>query len=171
MSTELLIPESSQRTVELDDILWELVSPGSYLPISQCEVGGVYWVESRSVGSVALCLSVESDGRFTGLHSKCGRDYLFEERHWDGDNRGTVKPLLKIDSMPLEIATDELSIMNWLLDINIGFHDELTAYLQALPEKFHTTPSFEWLSEMEQQIVRILQLKKRLGFNLRDGVA
>ena len=64
-----------------------------YIPMNACKEGMIYLIHSRN-----LICGIYNKGRFTGLRSKFGEEFLFPEDHWDsGPPYGTAKPIREIE--------------------------------------------------------------------------
>jgi len=76
----------------------------NYIPLDQCELGGIYKINSRNL-TIGVYDGAEG---FIGIRKKFSEIYLFTEFHHDqGPPCGTVYPLEKIGTLPSHINLDQ----------------------------------------------------------------
>ena len=121
------------------------------IPIDQCKHRGVYRIECRNLG---IGVYDEETKGFTGIRSKFGSQYLFEEYHWDtGAPHGTVDGTEYLHQLPDDIE----------LKCNVHFEMSMEEYSKkrdipisvlkedTFPRKMFKTyqPLFDYLNEIE----------------------
>jgi hypothetical protein len=86
-----------------------------YIKLEDCKDGHLYKIESRNL---SFGVYKEDSKGFSGIRTKFGNRFIFEEYHWDSDPTfGTVKPVKEICPCPIPssdyyIRTKEL--FEWL---------------------------------------------------------
>lgn len=85
------------------------------IPEADCVEGGLYLLRARSIS-----LAIWTGKVFRGAREKMGRNYLFDEFHWDrGSPFGTAMPVWRIGEeddlvFPVPDVRDE-SALHWLM--------------------------------------------------------
>lgn len=83
-----------------------------YLKIEECRGGYLYLISSRNL---VLGVYNEQTKGFSGIRTKFGNRYVFEEYHWDFDDTfGTVKPIKELEMCDYFTLCDENLLFEWL---------------------------------------------------------
>lgn len=84
-----------------------------YVKLEDCVDKGLYKIWSRNLSIGVFCKETKG---FTGVRSKWGDRFLFEEFHWDtGQPYGTVRPKNLIEICPIELIKENNSdLFNYL---------------------------------------------------------
>lgn len=88
----------------------------AYLSLDQCKDGYLYRIHSRNL---AFGVYNNKTKGFSGIRTKFGYRYIFEEYHWDtGAPFGTVHPIEEVCMCPIDISSitldNESTLMTWL---------------------------------------------------------
>lgn len=147
----------------LEQELYRLITPQAFISSEDCEAGCAYWVDSSSIGSIAICVDSDWVGmEFRGIKEVSGRYYLSNEHHKDYDpSFGTVYPYIELGEAP---DSDDESTMRWLLDLEIEVSETKIEWLTAMPKKYTQLLLHDALVGDEICILDAKELLKREGF-------
>jgi len=80
------------------------------IPLDDCKDRYLYIIDARNA---RLGIFHDQTGSFIISRRKFGSNYLFNEDHYDKDERyGTATPLKEIEYVPYTNETDELAFLN-----------------------------------------------------------
>lgn len=83
----------------------DLYSEERYLKMDECKHGHLYLILSRNLW---LGVYSQTSSGFSGIRTKFGDRYIFEEFHWDtGAPFGTVKPIKELELYDLNFDERE----------------------------------------------------------------
>lgn len=147
---------------ELNSDYDQLVNNESYLSVGQCEVGAVYFVDSASIGEIAVYMGVDdkNDGIFIGLKNTHGHDYTAREYHKDSNVRATVQPYAKIAELPDDISDYEL--VDYLQYLELGMLETKFEWMNKMPNSLKQDRF--WNIDMQDTISRIELIKSKIEF-------
>lgn len=120
------------------------------IPIDQCKHRGVYRIDCRNLG---IGVYDEETKGFTGIRSKFGSKYLFEEYHWDtGAPHGTVDGTEYLHQLPDDIELKcsvyfELNMEEYIKRYKIDYDLKEDTF----PRKMFKTyqPLFDYLNKIK----------------------
>ncbi len=136
-----------------------LLNPSEFVPLEACQAETVYWVRSRSIGSIAICKESPDGLVFEGLREKLGSYMLFSEYHDDtGPPYGTLYPLLEMGAAPK--ITDITLRKEWFLDREVEVQTDLANWLQGMPADQRPHDAYEIIRrDAEEALQFLVQLR------------
>ena len=146
--------------------------PCERIPVDDCEPGYLYYGQSRSMQpGVAICHITEplngvaGRTRFAVRDVWCGRDYLFEEVHFDEEAcTGTWLPFVRLEKVPEGL--DAHGLLSWLIDQEVALHEDRLQWFRGMPDRLQRAESYEaWRNEAQQRYEAAVD-KKAHGVSL-----
>ncbi len=133
--------------------------------MEDCEEGYLYYGHSSSIGEVAICRGLASDGtvRFEGNGEANGEDRLFTEYYTDKGNLfPTWWPIDRWKKAPE--FEDDHQTMSWLLEANIELLEAKIDWLLGMPDDLKESPDFPYLLEDSICFLDFYRSKRQNGF-------
>lgn len=150
------------KSVELE--FSNFMNRDRWIPSNECKEGYSYLVNSRNLGSIAICSEFSDTGLiFIGLREKLNSYYISSEIHYDDDQYfGTLRPLALIGKAP--DLSNETDLMDWFLDQEIDLAIDIKTRLDNMPLKYKRTKLFNELKLDNQANLEDLSSLKINGF-------